>query len=87
MIFLAVKLLVGVFILLIDVKMTMIVGILTFMSRTHFVVSWVEHEKKCCFFNFGARIQFCNAAFLCFIKKNATLLIRYTFLDANEILT
>ena len=39
LIFLAVKLLVGVFILLINVKMPTIVGILTFMSRINFVLS------------------------------------------------
>ena len=42
MIVLAVKLFVGVFILLLNVKMP-IVGILTFMSRINFVV---EHEKR-----------------------------------------
>ena len=39
MIFLAVKLLVGVFILLINVEMPTIVGVLTFMSRMNFVLS------------------------------------------------
>ena len=39
MIFLADKLLVGVFILLINVKMSTIVGILTFMSEINFVLS------------------------------------------------
>ena len=34
-----------VFIMLINVKMPTIVGILTFMSRINFVLSWVEHEK------------------------------------------
>ena len=38
-IFLAAKLLVGVFILLINVKMPTIVGILTLMSRINFVLS------------------------------------------------
>ena len=33
------------FILLINVKIT-IVGILTFMSRVDFMLSWVEHEKS-----------------------------------------
>ena len=46
MIFLAVKLLVGVFVLLINVKMPTIVGILTFMSRIDFMLGWVEHEKS-----------------------------------------
>ena len=32
-----------VFIMLINVKMPTIVGILTFMSRINFVLSWVEH--------------------------------------------
>ena len=35
-----------VFIMLINVKMPTIVGILTFMSRINFVLSWVEHEKS-----------------------------------------
>ena len=35
-----------VFILLINVKMPTIVGILTFMSRSNFVLSWVEHGKS-----------------------------------------
>ena len=39
MIFLTVKLLIGVIILLINVKMPTIVGILTFMSRVNFVLS------------------------------------------------
>ena len=48
MIFLAVKLLVGVFILLINVKMPTItiVGILKFISRINFVLSRVEQEKS-----------------------------------------
>ena len=44
MIFRAVKLLVSVYIMLINVKMPTIVGILTFMSRIDFVLSSVEHE-------------------------------------------
>ena len=35
-----------VFIMLINVKMPTIVGILTFISRINFMLSWVEHEKK-----------------------------------------
>ena len=35
-----------VFIMLINVKMSTIVGILTFLSMTNFIFSWVEHEKK-----------------------------------------
>ena len=46
MIFLVVKLLVGVFILLLNVKMPTIVDSLTFMSRISFVLSCVQHEKK-----------------------------------------
>ena len=46
MIFLAIKLLVGVYILLINVKMPTIVGILTFMSWINFVLSCVEHENS-----------------------------------------
>ena len=34
-----------VFIMLINVNMPTIVGILTFMSRINFMLSWVEHEK------------------------------------------
>ena len=34
------------FILLINVKMPTIVGILTFMSRINFDLSWVEHDKS-----------------------------------------
>ena len=34
-----------VFIMLINVKMPTIVGILTFMSRINFLLSWVEHGK------------------------------------------
>ena len=44
--FLALSLSDVVFIMLINVKMPKIVGILTFMSRIHFVLSWVEHEKS-----------------------------------------
>ena len=36
----------GWFIMLLNVKMPTIVGILTFMSKIYFVLSWVEHEKK-----------------------------------------
>ena len=32
--------------MLINVKMPTIVGILTFMSRINFMLSWVEHEKS-----------------------------------------
>ena len=46
LIFLAFKLTDVVFILLMNVKMPTIVGILTFMSRINFVLSWVEHEKS-----------------------------------------
>ena len=45
MIFFAVKLFVGVFILLINVKMPSIVGILRFVSRINFVLSCGEHEN------------------------------------------
>ena len=45
-IFLTVKLLVGVFILLINVKMPTVVGILTFMCRMNSVLSCVEHQKS-----------------------------------------
>ena len=43
-IFFAFKLLDGVFILLINVKMPTMVGILTFMSRINFMLSLVEHD-------------------------------------------
>ena len=43
--FLALKLSDVVVILKINVKMPTIVGILTFMSRIKFMLSWVEHEK------------------------------------------
>ena len=36
----------AVYIMLINVKMPTMVGILTFMSRINFVLSWVEHEKS-----------------------------------------
>ena len=35
-----------VFTMLINVKMPTIVGILKFVSRINFVLSWVEHEKS-----------------------------------------
>ena len=44
--FLALSLSDVVFIMLINVKMSTIVGILTFMSRINFVLSSVEHRKS-----------------------------------------
>ena len=44
--FLALNLSDVVFIMLVNVKMPTIVGILTFMSRINFVLSWVKHEKS-----------------------------------------
>ena len=44
--FLAVILLVSVFILLTNVEMSIIVGILTYMSGVIFVLSRAEHEKS-----------------------------------------
>ena len=44
--FLVVSLADVVFIMLVNVKMPTIVGILTFMSRINFVLSWVEHGKS-----------------------------------------
>ena len=44
--FLALSLSDFVFILLINVKMPTVVGILTFMSRITFMLSWVEYEKS-----------------------------------------
>ena len=49
------------FILLINVKMPTIVGILTFMSRINFDLSWVEHEKS--FITLGPELQV-NTIFL-----------------------
>ena len=46
MIFLALKRSAVAFILLINVKMSTIVGILAFMSRKTFILSSVEHEKS-----------------------------------------
>ena len=34
------------FFLLINVKIPIVVGILTFMNRKTFIISWVEHEKR-----------------------------------------
>ena len=51
--FLALSLSDNVFIMLINVKMPTIVGILTFMSRKIFVLSWDKHKKN---FNLRARI-------------------------------
>ena len=44
--FLALSLSDAVFIMLIYVKMPTSVGILTFMSRINFVLSWVVHGKR-----------------------------------------
>ena len=44
--FLALSLSDVVYIMLIHVKMSTIVGILTFMSRINFVLSWVSIEKS-----------------------------------------
>ena len=49
--------------MLIIVKMTTIVGILTFMSRINFVFSLVEFEKK--FYNLEARSRFKLESALC----------------------
>ena len=35
-----------VFIMLLNVKMSIIIGTLTFMSKINFVLSYVEHEKS-----------------------------------------
>ena len=45
--FLALSLSDVVFIMLINVKMSTIVGILTFISRVNFVLSYVEYGKSC----------------------------------------
>ena len=44
--FLALSLSNVVFIMLINVKISTMVGILTFMSRINFLFSWVEHGKS-----------------------------------------
>ena len=44
--FLALRLSDVVFIKLINVEIPTIVGILTFMSKINFVLSWIEHEKS-----------------------------------------
>ena len=44
--FLALSLSDIVFIMQINVEMPTIVGILAFMSKIHFMLSWVEHEKS-----------------------------------------
>ena len=56
--FLALSLSNVVFIMLINVKMSTIVGILTFMSRINFVLSRVEHEKS--FITSGPGFRFCT---------------------------
>ena len=53
--FLALSLSDVVFIMLINVKMPTIVGILTFMSRINFVLSWVEYDF---FYNHGTSFLF-----------------------------
>ena len=53
--FLALSLSEVVFIMLINVKLQSIGGILTFMSRINFVLSWVDHEK--CFITSGPVIN------------------------------
>ena len=44
--FLALNLSDVVFIMLMNIKMPTIVGILTFMSRINFVLTWAEHGKS-----------------------------------------
>ena len=63
MILLAVTALVGVFILLINVIMPIIFGILTFMSRINFELSWAEHGFL---YNLGAW-------FVTLVKRNVSL--------------
>ena len=59
-IFLAFKLSDDVFIMLINVKMPIIVGILTFMSMINFMLSWVEHD-------FFLKIKWKKATDICII--------------------
>ena len=63
--------------MLINVKMTTIVGILTFMSRIHFVLSWVEHEKR--FITSGPDNVVCHNLFLFHFNENYA-----TSMDLNQ---
>ena len=58
--FIALSLAYVVFIMLINVKMPTIVGILTLMSRIHFVLSGFEHEKS--FITSGPGSKICYAS-------------------------
>ena len=67
------------FLPLINVKMPTIVGILTFMSRKNFMLSWVEHEKSFITSGPGRRytpsssvIKYCSSGVangICMIRK------------------
>ena len=64
-----------VFILLINAKMPTIVGILIFISRINFMLSWVEHEKSF----ITSRPGFCcKAAKLCQNIFQSILLAKYS---------
>ena len=58
--FLAFKLSNDVFIMLINVKIPTIVGILTFISMTHFMLSRAEHENSFIISGTGSLIRVCN---------------------------
>ena len=66
--FLALSLPDVVFIMLINVKMPTIVGILAFMSRINFILSWVEHGK--CFITSGPGLYICTHWSILWYKKN-----------------
>ena len=68
--FLALSLSYVVFIMLINVKMSTIVGILTFMSRINFVLSLVEHWKS-----FIALVSNCH----CYLTHYSTIASFDTF--------
>ena len=53
--------------MLINVKMTTIVVILTYMSMVKFMLSWVEHKK---FYNLGTGPQGYKAFFMVFSIKH-----------------
>ena len=74
-----------VFIMLINVKMSIIIGTLTFMSKINFVLSCVEHEK--CFIasepGFGSGPYDCVSRML--QRYNRTNLLRQTDPFETEI--
>ena len=82
--FLALRLSDVVCIMLINVIMPTIVGILTFMSKINFVLSWVEHGKSFITSGPGFLATYVYAhAILCFLYAHAIL----CFLYAHAICT